>query len=296
MKKWYIFLIIYIVSIIAILASTNLMCKFDNSQSCTLADCYEMDFPDYCKYEDTLETIMEISFPTFFISLVALIIIVIISKQTIPRKIVEIMLIIIISSIITNVLWTQIKNSIHTRTDKPILYLYPEKESNVEVKILNKDVITTTYPKYNDSWNVLVKPNGDIYDSNNKYYYGLYWEEQDHIDFEFKEGFYVKSENSIEFLEDKLKILGLNEKESNEFIMYWLPKMESDGDNLVYFKQTDELQKEDEINITPKPNTLLRIRMMLKKVKKDPKIKEQKLIQKERKGFTAVEWGGTLIK
>ena len=97
----------------------------------------------------------------------------------------------------------RIKNTIL----KPVLYLYPENEINVEVTFAKPELLTTTYPKYIDSWNVKVLPNGDMYDQNGKYYYALYWEEKNNVKPDFKEGFYVEKDDSIEFLEEKLSII-----------------------------------------------------------------------------------------
>ncbi len=177
---------------------------------------------------------------------------------------------------------------------KPVLYLYPETETNVEVKFSKPELLTTTYPKYVDSWNVKVLPSGDMYDQNGKYYYALYWEEIITNKYNFNEGFYVEKDNAIEFLEEKLSILGLNDKERNEFIMYWLPILEQNQKSLVYFETTESLQKENELIINPKPDSLLRIRMHVKKVNHKTEIKEQELSHFERKGFTAVEWGGII--
>ena len=177
---------------------------------------------------------------------------------------------------------------------KPVLYLYPETETNVEVKFSKPELLTTTYPKYVDSWNVKVLPSGDMYDQNGKYYYALYWEEIITNKYNFNEGFYVEKDNAIEFLEEKLSILGLNDKERNEFIMYWLPILEQNQKSLVYFETTESLQKENELIINPKPDSLLRIRMHVKKVNHKTEIKEQELSHFERKGFAAVEWGGII--
>ena len=184
----------------------------------------------------------------------------------------------------------RIKNTIL----KPVLYLYPETEMNVEAKFSKPELLITTYPKYVDSWNVKVLPSGDMYDQNGKYYYALYWEELSTNKFNFNEGFYVEKDNAIEFLEEKLSILGLNDKERNEFIMYWLPILEQNQKSLVYFETTESLQKENELIINPKPDSLLRIRMHVKKINHKIEIKEQELLHFERKGFTAVEWGGII--
>ena len=46
--------------------------------------------------------------------------------------------------------------------------------------------------------------------------------------------------------------------------------------------------------IEPKPDSLLRVNMHIKKVDKKTNIKEQKLTTFNRTGFVAVEWGGTI--
>lgn len=175
---------------------------------------------------------------------------------------------------------------------KPVLYLYPEKTTKVTVNFEKEENLTTTYPKFNDQWEMTVSPNGDMYDKAGKYYYGLYWEEDQNHTVDFKEGFYVTKDNAIEFLEEKLTYIGLNDKERNEFIMYWLPIIEKNEHNLIYFELTEERDSFNKLQISPKPDSMLRIAIHVKKVNGPKKIKEQKLTSFERKGFTAVEWGG----
>ena len=175
---------------------------------------------------------------------------------------------------------------------KPVLYLYPEKETNVTVTFAHPEYLTTTYPKYINSWNVKVSPNGDMKDEDGKYYYALYWDEKRYNEATFHEGFYVESKDAIKFLEEKLSIIGLSDKERNEFIMYWLPVMEANKKNLVYFELTEERELGNKLIITPKPDSLLRVSIHIKKVNEKVSIKEQKLPTFKRIGFTAVEWGG----
>ena len=177
---------------------------------------------------------------------------------------------------------------------KPVLYLYPETETKVTVTFDKPGNLTTTYPKYIKSWEVLASPNGDLHDKDNKYYYGLYWEEKKNHEVDFSEGFYVDGKSAIEFLESKLSYLGLNDRERNEFIMYWLPILEKNGHSLVYFEQTKERDQYSKINITPAPDSMLRISMHVKKVNGKVNIKEQKLETFNRVGFSAVEWGGVI--
>jgi hypothetical protein len=177
---------------------------------------------------------------------------------------------------------------------KPVLYLYPTLPSFINVTFEYPENLTTTYPKYDNGWNVLAKPNGDLLDLNGKYYYALYWEEDGNHTVDFSEGFYVTKNNAIDFLEEKLTKLGFNDRERNEFIMYWLPILEKNERSLVYFELTEERDSYSKININPKPDSLLRVAIHIKKVDSYTPIKEQYLPKFERKGFVAVEWGGVL--
>ena len=50
------------------------------------------------------------------------------------------------------------------------------------------------------------------------------------------------------------------------------------------------------LEINPKPDTIIRVLMVFKRLEEPIDIAEQKLETPQRTGFTAVEWGGTEIK
>ena len=179
---------------------------------------------------------------------------------------------------------------------KPLIYLYPKEETNVIVRLGNSDLLTTTYPKYENEWNVIAKPNGDLIGESGRTYYGLYWEGFNHIQNDFSDGFVVSRDQLVQFLEEKLLILGLNEREANEFIIYWLPKLEENEYNLIRFEDINIINKQMPLDINPAPDTIIRVFMEYKPLEEKIDVKEQKLVSLNRKGFTVVEWGGTLIK
>ena len=181
--------------------------------------------------------------------------------------------------------------------DKPIIYIYPKDDTKVTVKLSNPELLTVSYPKYNNSWNVLASPNGNLKDLNtNKNYYGLYYESSNHKVNIKNDGFIIEGKNIASFLEEKLSILGLNEKESNEFIIYWLPKLENNKYNYIRFETQDEINNYMSLDINPKPDTLIRIIMDFKPLDEKINIKEQVLTPVKRQGYTVVEWGGSKIK
>ena len=178
---------------------------------------------------------------------------------------------------------------------KPLIYIYPEKEMDVSIKLGNSHLITTSYPKYVDGWNVKASPDGNL-EYNGKNYYGLYWEGENYNSYESDEGFIVKGEDTSKFFEEKLSLLGLSEKEANEFIIYWLPKMEHNKYNYIRFDTLENINSYMPLEISPKPETLIRVYMMYKPLDNYKEVKEQTLTKVERKGYTVVEWGGSEIK
>ena len=179
---------------------------------------------------------------------------------------------------------------------KPVIYLYPEDEEEVTVKLGKKENLTCTYPKYKDGWKVLAKPSGDLIElETGKELYSLYWEGKNNVKHDLTEGFIVEGENAASFLEEKLEILGLNSKEKQEFIIYWLPELEANKLNYIRFETKEQIDEDMPLEITPVPDTIIRIMMVVKKINKPLDVKEQVLTSVERKGFTVVEWGGTRI-
>ena len=181
--------------------------------------------------------------------------------------------------------------------EKPIIYLYPETTTELSVKLGKPENITCSYPKYNNGWNVIANTDGTLIDKNTgRKLYSLYWEGIHSEPSNFEEGFVVKGTDTIKFLEEKLAILGLNEFETEEFIVYWLPKLQSNEYNYIRFATIDEINKNMPLEINPNPDTLIRILMTFKGLEKPIDIAEQQLVTPERTGFVAVEWGGTEIK
>ena len=182
-------------------------------------------------------------------------------------------------------------------TDKPIIYLYPEEETELSVKLGYPEKITCSYPKYENGWNVIAKPDGTLIDTNTgRNLYALYWEGINTMNTEIRDGFVVKSEDTIKFLEEKLEILGLNEREAEEFIVYWLPQLEANKYNYIRFATMEEINEDMPLEFSVEPDTLIRVLMEFKGLDEFIEVPEQKLETPERKGFVVVEWGGTELK
>lgn len=178
---------------------------------------------------------------------------------------------------------------------KPVIYLYPETETEISVKLSLNGSLTCTYPEYENGWTVTAAPDGTLTDEKGQKYNYLYWEGDIYVDYDLSRGFCVKGEDTALFLENALAKLGLTRREANEFIVYWLPLMEKNPYNVIAF-QTDSYTKAALLGIEPSPDTMLRVFMTWQATDSYVEISPQELTSPERIGFTVVEWGGTELK
>ena len=183
-------------------------------------------------------------------------------------------------------------------TAKPVIYLYPEQETKVNVQLTFNGTLTSTYPTLPpEGWTVTAQPDGTLTDEEGRSYRYLFWEGVADVDWKQDSGFLVKAEDAREFLEQSLTQLGLNELEQNDFITYWLPKLEKNGESFVTFA-AEQYTDNAILTVTPQPDSVLRVQMLISKVDDSnraafQKLPEQELPRFEREGFVLVEWGGT---
>ena len=55
-------------------------------------------------------------------------------------------------------------------TAKPVIYLYPEAETEVAVRLDYDGDLTCTYPAYDGGWTVLAQPDGTLTDQDGQTY------------------------------------------------------------------------------------------------------------------------------
>lgn len=178
---------------------------------------------------------------------------------------------------------------------KPVIYLYPEEETQVSVKLDYDGTLTSTYPAYEDGWTVTARHDGTLTDPDTgREYYCLFWEGITDAEYDLSSGFVVPGEETAAFLEKALSTLGLTEREADEFIIYWLPRMEGNAYNLISFQQ-ETYTDHAVLTIDPAPDSILRVFMAWKGLNAPVEVEPQVLEGFERTGFTVVEWGGTEV-
>lgn len=181
--------------------------------------------------------------------------------------------------------------------EKPVLYLYPQRPTEVEVRLtLPGGRLTCTYPDYRDGWHVLAQPDGTLTDlADGLEYSYLYWEGTGPARWDFSHGFVVPGEQTAQFLRQALAEMGLTPQEYNEFIVYWLPRMQNNRYNLIAF-QTEAYTQSALLEIDPAPDSLLRVFMAYQPLEEPVEVPPQTFAPFAREGFTAVEWGGACVE
>ncbi|MBQ3265139.1 MAG: dockerin type I repeat-containing protein [Ruminococcus sp.] len=178
---------------------------------------------------------------------------------------------------------------------KPVIYLYPEQETQVNVTLDLNGEWLTSYPAYENGWTVTAAPDGTLTDDSGRTYPYLFWEARLNADYDLSKGFCVRGEDTESFLQEKLAVLGLSESEIADFTGFWLGFMERNPYNVITF-QTDAYTEAAKLHITPQPDTVIRVFMAWYASDEAVDIPAQELTSAQRSGFTAVEWGGRMVR
>jgi hypothetical protein len=181
---------------------------------------------------------------------------------------------------------------------KPVIYLYPEKTENISVNITPTGGMSASKPAYNQGWNVTADPQSNITNlSDGKTYPYLFWEGRGDSIYQMpQKGFVTSKENLENLLNGKLALFGLNEKEISDFKEFWLPKMLAENKSyyFVTFVSRRVIDKLAPLEISPRPDTVIRVLMDYRGLDQYENVPGFSIPTPERKGFTAIEWGGVL--
>ena len=180
---------------------------------------------------------------------------------------------------------------------KPVIYLYPQKREAVSVKVEERGGmrLTKTEPAYGTGWNVIADPSGTLTNRmDGKIYPFLFWEAKAGTYTSPVGGWTVAARDVHAFLQGKLTELGLSQKESSDFSAFWEPRMQGAPYFLVSFHTEAAMNHFAPLEITPRPDTVIRVLMDFKPLAKPITIQPQVFHTPTRKGFTVVEWGGIL--
>ncbi len=244
-------------------------------------------------------------------AVIALVIYIIIAAKKKERITAELIVLFIVFAVTGILLFVSIRSyrdrarraaeSVHVHA--PIIYLYNEENEDEMINVsLNLDgELDVTYPLYDEScgWSVTATSDGVLEDEDGNTYPFLFWEAALNMDYDLSRGFCVRGSDTESFLNEALAELGLNEKETSDFMSYWLPLMEGNEYNVITF-QTTAYEDAAGLIVTPEPDVTVRINMLWYASSEYVEIEPQELEDMnpslaDRSGLTLVEWGGEVI-
>lgn len=178
---------------------------------------------------------------------------------------------------------------------KPVIYLYPTRTTDISVKVGAS--ISQSEPSYPASgWTVTASPSGQLTYQNQSYSY-LFWEGQGngpYPDYR-RQGTVVAQKDLIATLHSHLTQLGLNDKESADFMEFWQPKLPTAPYVRLTWLGTGDMNRLAPLSVSPRPDTTIRLFLEFEGLSQPLSLTPQKLSAPVRRGFTLVEWGGLLL-
>ncbi len=176
---------------------------------------------------------------------------------------------------------------------KPVVYLYPETEQLINLKV-GADV-KVSEPLYDPAsgWqNVLASPSG-LLSYQGKTYRSLFWEGPGYGQYPFVDkGVVVPTREAVATIKSQLAQQGLNTQEINDFVDYWQPNLPTKPYTRLSWLNTEQMNQLAPLKITPKPQTMIRVFLDFDGLDNPIKLQPQTFNAPQRNGFTVVEWGG----
>ena len=192
--------------------------------------------------------------------------------------------------------------------EKPVVYVYPQEEQGLTMTIDVKGTLDMVYPAperqvqteegTRASWTISAAPDGTLTDASGRTYPYLFWDGPVRQESP-QQGFVVAREDTVPFLEEKLTLLGLTDKEAADFITYWAPRIRANEYTFVSFDASSYAQQvtysfTDEAGAPVEPDTFIRVFVTIREADANTVVQPQTFAPSPtRTGFTVVEWGGT---
>lgn len=178
---------------------------------------------------------------------------------------------------------------------KPVIYLYPEVETQIDVTLELEGGFSYTEPVYENGWSVIASPDGTLVNiKDGQTYPYLFWEGKGGL-YQAPENYWVIAQADVErFLVKTLGKMGLNRQETADFMEFWYPRMQDASYYKIGFHGTDVMNALAPMTLSQQPDSLLRILMDFQELDAPAPSNPGLIIPFNRTGFSVVEWGGVI--
>ena len=171
---------------------------------------------------------------------------------------------------------------------KPNIYLYSDHDLTAQVRLMPEGAIIVSDPVYQPGmgwqaaiWNGSLNGKGDFL-----FYEGLVPDSK----WQKREGYVIRATYRGQDMAFMLGQYGFNEKETAEFIDYWVSHLPGDVDYVFYPQETEAVEQVMPLIISPEPDHVMRIHFYAEPrvSTPEPVTSPEKIV---REGFYVVEWG-----
>lgn len=177
---------------------------------------------------------------------------------------------------------------------KPNIYIYPKEQIELSVKISFPmgGKIVMSIPEYGNGWNVLVDTSGLI---NNTYSYLFYESTQPDV-WQRNYGWTIRTEELESFFKTNLSDYGFNNREINDFIDYWIPRLKDYPVYSIYPQTKEIIDNVIQLDLSKQYDSILRLFYVIKgHYQLQDKLIAPAIDIFIRDGYVITEWGVLLI-
>lgn len=176
---------------------------------------------------------------------------------------------------------------------KPMILLYPDSALAVDVELDASIRLVSVYPKPSRGiWHMRASPDGELQDiATSKRYSGLFWESEGWTPPPSDTGLVVRGTEFAETLDSLLERRGLNFREREEFVTFWISRVARHPWVSIQF-QDQAFAAAHPVRISPRPDVFLRTFVVFQGMDIPRRLEPPRVSATVRHGFVAVEWGG----
>jgi len=176
---------------------------------------------------------------------------------------------------------------------KPNIYIYPNENIQLTVKLhfLLGGEIVKSIPEYGNGWNVLVDTSGLI----NSTYSFLFYESTQPDIWQRNYGWIIKTDKLESFFRQNMTDYGFNGREIDDFIAYWIPRLNSYPLYSIYPQTKTIIDDVIQLEFSKQPENILRLFYVIKGHNQlQDKLTVPTIDSFKREGYFVTEWGGIL--
>lgn len=178
---------------------------------------------------------------------------------------------------------------------KPVVYLYPPATTRVHVRLELDGPLVAHYPAMQaGGWTVLAGPDGELVDeATGRHHRYLFWEAHSEAwELDPAQAHCVPGDEAAAFMEHVCERYALTDAECGDFLTYWLPALAGNPYSVVQLVDETRYARYAALHVSPAPDTVIRPFMIFRRSDAPVPVGAPALPQRERRGFTVIEWGG----